>query len=315
MARKPTHKTMHTAGEVENIFEDALALFGGRYDKETAQRVLAIPIDGALLRNQRHEIPKPDSNFYAQSFGEALSVIRLLVALDLDSTLVNIERRDHPDVCAVFSDRGKLYVEQTTVMEYEGMPFARHLEEINAVIRKRCDDEPGFRAFCDAGNFTVRLTDPGLDSRATPAALVEEIERLSPSITAGVKLLKPVAATYPLLATYHANVFYHVGHAYNPSPCNQDGGWFDPRPAWVAGRLREALEKKRDKARKFFPSDRPLWLLMNLSAEQGLYPPYVPGLVNAALEMEELEPYDRVVVSYPGVQPMIFDPVLEPHTC
>lgn len=93
----------------------------------------------------------------------------------------------------------------------------------------------------------------------------------------------------------------------NPAPCNKDGGWLDPRPAWVCERLRSALDGKRDRARQFDPTLHPVWLLMVLDDERELVPRFVPELVQSALDDCAIDPYDRVVVTYSGIAPMVFE--------
>ena len=305
MARRSKHTTKHTAGELQARFEEVIAHVGGSYDNTLARRVLAVPIDGMTLGDRCNEIRKPRSSFYSQTFFEAMAVVQMLVGLDMDESAMNVERRDRPDIRVVFADRPALYVEHTNVAPYDGMPFARHLEEINHAVTERKQKDSAFRQLCGGGNLEIRLSDPGVGKRSEPDQVAGEIANLVEAIADDVELLKPNPETQPTLARYQANVFYRMGRVSNPTPCQRDGGWLDPGRAWIGERLRTALCKKREKARQFDPSLRPLWLLITLDAERELFPPFVSELVHEAMDGLKIAPYDRVAVSYSGAAPII----------
>jgi hypothetical protein len=298
------HLTDHTAGEVQAIFESLIGTIGGTYDASFGQRVLGIPIDGVRLGDRRNEMQKPDSTFYGKEYIEALSVARMLVSLDLDGTVTNLERRDSPDVAVHFSDRPQLYVEQTLLQELDGMTFARHLDELNRAIATHSASDASFAKFCDDGFFSVRLTDPGMGKRSRPELTAYQIADLAASIGGEVSLFKPDGTSYPALAPYAPNVFYRPGRGPNGMICNQDAGVYDPHASWIPARLRNALNGKRAKANAYDPNLRPLWLLVDLDAERGIYVPFARPTIENALAGLEISPYDRVVVSMPGAAPV-----------
>lgn len=175
VARKPGYITEHTAGEVQELFDQLISSVGTPHYNARSQRVLNLPIDGVPLRDRRNEMRKRGTNFFSQAFVEALAVAQMLVGLDIDHTVEDIVRRERPDTAVIFSDRPMHYIEHTNVAAYEGMPFARHLEEINECLLRVPRHDEAYARFSVDGHFAVRLTDPGVDRRAQPEAIATEI--------------------------------------------------------------------------------------------------------------------------------------------
>jgi hypothetical protein len=294
-------------GEVQGAFAQILQSVGGTYDQDYERRVLALKVDGVPLSDIYADQRKPDSNFYGQGFVEGLSVARVLVPMNLDLTVVNIARRDAPDLRVDFSDRPPVFIEHSTVTPYDGMTFDRHLDDMNIAVRRRLGEDAAARAVNDAGYASVRLTDPGVGARSKPEVIASEVVALLPTLSDDIDHRRLDATTFPVLATYGANVFYRPGQVSNATICNQDAGCFDPTPAWVGQRLRAALQKKAGNAAKYAPDARPLWLLLTLEGEH-LFAPFVADLVNAGLVGVSIFPFDRVVVWCVGCQPFVFGP-------
>jgi len=307
MARKAKHFTQETVATTDAMFERAIARVGGHFDSEREARFRAIHIDGTPIGVERAPLRGSQTSAYAQGYLETRSVARLMLDLDLDLIVTDVQGSDKPDVTVIFADRSPVYVEQTNVMEYDGTPFGRHLEQINVELETRREGDEAFRKVWERGMLTVRMTDPGVAARPARSLIVNEIAALSLTLDGDIKLLRPSAGAFPALRAYNACIFYSVGLMPNPNVCNVDGGWVDPHPEWVATRLRGALAAKRDRASGYKPDARPLWLLLNLDGPQ-LIPSFVPELVRAALDNETLAPFDRVLVSYAGIPPISFSP-------
>lgn len=307
LPRTPKHFSRQTIAETDAAFEEVIALVGiGRFDAARQSRVRAIPIDGVAIGADRAALRGPETSFLAQSYLEPLAVAGMLVDLNLAVPGVDLRCGDKPDVDVTYNDRPTIYVEQRMVTEYDGTPFARHLEQLNAALRECAANDARFAQLCNSGYLAVRLTDPGVDARPDRTQTVEEIVSFTAPLTEDVSLLRPEAATFPALFAFGANVFYRAGRTPNPSVCNEDALCIDPYPAWVAARLTLALNDKQGKASGYDPSAKPLWLLLNLDGPH-LYPRFVEQHVRAAFAGVTIKPFDRLVVCYPGIAPIVID--------
>ena len=265
MPRK-RHVSDRTVGEVHALFE---RLVGPGYDNSYARRVLRMPVDGEPLGKRRAELQKSRSLFYAKEYLEAQEAANALVQLDLDETVVNIARRDKPDIAVHWSDRPPVYIEHRIVAE-PGMPFERHLEQAQHAFEDLANEDTAVavRSFLKSGAFTIRISDPGAKARARSGReIAAEAVRLTSEIAGAVSLLKPDPKRYPFLARYAASVFYRPGGPAQTSAFQQNAIAVDPQPPWVQEQLYVALAEKRVAAAGYDPSCRPLWLLLTLQVE------------------------------------------------
>ena len=307
MPRKPQHFTPQTVAKTDAAFEEVIALVGiGRFDAARQARVRAISIDGVPIGADRAALRGPDTSYFAQSYLEPLAVAGFLVDLNLDADHVDLHCADKPDVTVTYSDRPAIYVEQRMVTEYDGTPFARHLEQLNVALRDRAAIDTRFAQVCTSGSLTVRLTDPGFKVRPDRAQTVDEIAAFTSHLTNDISLARPDPPAFPALSALAAAFFYRAGSTTNPSICGEDALCIDPRPAWVGARLRSALQEKSAKVVGYDPNAKPLWLLLNLDGPH-LYPAFVEQLVRAALGPVSTKPFDRVIVCYPGLKPIVLD--------
>jgi len=300
-------------GEVQGAFAQVVQSVGGTYNREYERRILALKIDGVRLSDIYADQRKPESNFYEQSFVEGLSVARVLVAMNLDTTVENVARRDAPDLRVEFSDRPPLFIEHSAVTSHDGMTFDRHLDDLNIHIRRLLGNDVTARRVNEAGFVSVRLTDPGVGRRCKQEVIAWEVVNLLPTFKGDLDNHRLDTTRFPALASYGANVFYRLGRISNPTICNQDAGWFDPKPAWVGLRLRAALDKKAGDAARYATDARPLWLLLTLEGEH-LYTPFVSELVNDGIAGTSIVPFDRVIVWCVGCPPFVFDPPESVHS-
>ncbi len=164
---RPKHLTDHTAGEAQAMFEQIIATVGGTHNSAFAQRVLAITLDGVRLGDRQNEMQKADSTFYDKEFIEGLSTIRMLVNLGLDAT----GRKRQAPIARMSASSFPIaltsLLEQTMLQEYDGMTFARHLDALNRAVSRRCSTDSAFGTFCESGFYSVRLSDPGVNSRGS----------------------------------------------------------------------------------------------------------------------------------------------------
>jgi hypothetical protein len=307
MARKSRFRFEQTMSEVQGMFVQIDGANGRKYNVENERRLMALKIDHEPIGDRQAERRKPDSIFYAQEFVEGMSVARILVLMDLDATAVNIHRRDAPDVRVDFSDREPIFFEHSSVTAYDGMQFARHLDEINVAVRARLAADSTARSTSEAGWASVQLTDPGVGRRAKAAEIAAELTAFITPLSGSVDGHRADGNAFPLLARYHAIGSYRPGPSSNPLICGPDAAWIDPTHPWLAGRIRNALSKKAEDACGYSPADRPLWLLLTFEVDR-LLPRFVPDLVSAALAGVDVAPFDGVVVWHVGCAPMVFEP-------
>lgn len=306
MRKKSTHQFDRTVGDVEDLFERLIRSVGGSYDNSNMKRLRRLSIDGVRLEEHFAERRNPRSDYYDATFVEARETLMMLVDLNLDTEGANVIRRDRPDIEVIFSESApKVYVEHRSVAE-PFMPFERHLDEIRIALEDLASTDRALNAFLDAGALSVRLGDPGPNERRHSKTLAAETGALCAEISGRVDLLVPQRDRFPLLTRYCARVFYHPGEPRVSPVFQRAGGAFDPAPSWIATQLLGALTAKTEDAAGYDKMCRPLWLLLTLGAGTPLIPGFVRPLVVAALEGEEIAPYDRLVVRMSGMEPVTF---------
>ena len=297
-------------GETQRAFSEIIDRYGGSHDRDFENRVNAVPIDGEPLGVKPAEKRRPRSIFYEQTYLEALSVARALVQLELDGDVANIVRREppKPDIEVQFKSQPPIYIEHTMVQPYDGLSFARHREDLNLELEDRRDADVEFRNAWEIGILIVKMSDPGFGKRPPLQQTVEQIAHLASGFSEDVSLLRPDRSMYPELAAYQPTVFYRLSTgARSRTICQAAALAFDPSAVWSVPRMQAALAGKQQKAMKYEPAARPLWLLITIDDEETL-PGAIPHRAVDAFADTEIAPFSRLLIANPGDPLAVLEP-------
>lgn len=302
MPREPHYGD--TGAEAQRVFDDFFASVGWHSDTEFQKQVLGVVVDGLPLAERPIEFAFPGSNFYAKEYLEALAVARLLVQVDMDDG-AQIIRRDAPDIEVRLRDGKVFYIEHRMMGEQHVISMPRYVELVNKkILDTRAQDPALEAAFTFNGwTFLCRFAFIPEDERSTVDSLAGEVIRLIRELSGTKRVLIVDDEAYPLLSRYRATVACRPTTAKTVTMLLAgEASWVGPR-AEIGPLLRHALEEKRRKAEKYEPACRPLWLLLSVADDRNFGPILRQQVIQELIEAE-LRPYDKVVVTFPGMEPV-----------
>ena len=300
------YETDRSQDEVHELFN---RIIGGRGQSITAfERVLAMPYNGSTFGGQRAQLRSPDSNFYAKPYVEALATARTLAKLGLDSDVEDIQNSDRPDVIVTWRDGTQTYVEHTIADSIENLSYPRHLEQASIAFRRGATSDAVLKAALQGGTLTVKLRDPGMQSRAKPAQLAGELAALRDLWLPGVFPLRVDPTRAPVLHAYNAQVFYRLGRVPTGALIFQQQGGLIVGSNSTPYVLR-ALEKKRRVAQRYDRANRPLWLIVSVAEHPTIDITGADRRAVAAAVMASpaIDPFDRVVIEVSSHAPIVRD--------
>lgn len=113
----------------------------------------------------------------------------MLVQMNLDEDGVDIIPRDKPDTAVRFQSRAPIYVEETGV-EQPGMPFGRHLEEINLAFEDLSAENAALKSMLADCLLMIKVTAPGSGDRRARRTLAAEAVVCTAEIAGEVSCLR-----------------------------------------------------------------------------------------------------------------------------
>jgi hypothetical protein len=283
------------------MFRSALAPFGVLQDESYARRVFRLRVEGQPIGDTAPRLRKAYSNMYSRDENESLSVARMLVQLDMDSAAENISERDKPDRKVTFTSSGPLYIE-CSLVESGQLEFTAFLEDANHEVETRRNRDKQLANILKRYNVIIRVAPRVVEMKMRN--LVGDVTRFINAGPAVLERVDTVDPSYQVLNACHGEGYWrHKGYESN-TWLQKQGEWIDP--TYVGPAVARALSDKRAAAAGYDTSCKPLWLLLAI-ADERLFPPGVEADVRAALAGEAIDPFDKVVITYSGMAPVIVD--------
>lgn len=291
-----SHKSTHTHRQIHEMFSEALAPFGHVPNQDYYERVMRIPVGGVAFGDRFASLQAAHSNVYEKEEHDTLAVLRLLVQLDLDGNVIDVIERDKPDRAVHFTDGEKLFVEVSRV-ESGQLKFTRYLEDANHRIEMLRQTDSALRDVLNRYNVVIRVQ-PNIVAQSIAAVVAETIAYLkSATPLVGAPVHAPVLSG--LLNDARAEIFWRVKGHETRSILHSGAEWVNHK--YLAGALLHALDEKRIKSIDYEAACLPIWLLLCV-ADERLLPEMVAGGARRALTNADIAPFEKVIVTYPGMK-------------